>query len=160
MAALLPDIHHRFISRAIEIAYANVASGDGGPFGALIVRGDAVVAESTNHVLVSNDPTAHAEIEAIRTACRVLGTYELRDCVLYASCEPCPMCLGAIYWSHIAQVYFAATRADAREFDDAHIYNELALPLERRSIPMMSIDHELARTPFTAWAKKVDRGKY
>jgi guanine deaminase len=150
----------RYMERAIEIALANAASERGGPFGAVIVRGDAIVGESGNNVLATNDPTAHAEVEAIRLACRALGTFELRDCALYASCEPCPMCLGAIYWARIGRVYFAATREDAGEFDDALIYREIVLPPEQRTIPMHAMPHPRSREPFAAWAAKSDRRGY
>jgi guanine deaminase len=150
----------RFMDRAIELALDNVASGRGGPFGAVIVRGGAIIAESGNNVLATNDPTAHAEVEAIRIACRASGSFELHDCTLYASCEPCPMCLGAIYWTRLARVYFAGTRADAAEFDDAFIYDEIARPPEQRSIPMHAVEHEHAAEPFRAWAEKEDRRQY
>ena len=154
------SIHGRYLDRAIDLAIANVASGRGGPFGALIVRGGEIVAEAGNDVLASNDPTAHAEVVAIRAACRALGTFELTDCVLYASCEPCPMCLGAIYWSRLAAVYFTATREDAEEFDDAFIYREIAMAPSQRSIPMHALNNERAHAPFDAWAAKEDRRAY
>lgn len=155
-----PEVTSGFISRAIALAVANVASGEGGPFGAVIVRDNVIIAESANRVLVSGDPTAHAEIEAIRLACRALDSIELRDCVMYASCEPCPMCLGAIYWARIARVYYAASRDDAAEFDDAHIYRELSADPETRTIPMQRIPHSQTLAPFTAWSQKTDRRPY
>ena len=154
------DQHSLFLERAIAIATENVASGRGGPFGAVIVRGGEIIAESGNNVLATNDPTAHAEVEAIRIACRSAGNFELRDCTLYASCEPCPMCLGAIYWTRLARVYFAATREDAGEFDDALIYREIALAPADRSIPMIPVAHERAAEPFEAWRAKEDRVRY
>lgn len=154
------DYDSRFMDRAIAIATANVDSGRGGPFGAVIVRDGEVIAESGNSVLATNDPTAHAEVEAIRIACGRLGGFELRDCTLYASCEPCPMCLGAIYWTRLARVYFAGTRKDASEFDDAFIYDEIARAPEERSIPMQLIAHERAAEPFEAWAARIDRVRY
>jgi guanine deaminase len=154
------DYDERYMERAIAIALENVDSGRGGPFGAVIVRGGEIVGESGNNVLATNDPTAHAEVEAIRIACRTLGSFELRDCVLYASCEPCPMCLGAIYWTRLARVYFAGTRDDAREFDDAFIYREILIEPEKRSIPMHPVRHERAAEPFAAWAAKEGRQQY
>lgn len=150
----------RFMDRAIEIAVRNVYSDRGGPFGAVIVCDGEIIAESGNEVLATNDPTAHAEIEAIRSACRLLESFELRDCTLYTSCEPCPMCLGAIYWSRLAQVYYAGTRKDASEFDDASIYDEIALDPPQRSIPMTPVTHLRAAEPFVAWSRKADRQKY
>lgn len=154
------DQHAYYIGRTIEIATANVASGRGGPFGAVIVRDGRVIAECGNSVLATNDPTAHAEVEAIRQACRASGSFELRDAILYASCEPCPMCLGAIYWARLARVYFAATRDDAGEFDDAFIYREIALPPDERAIPMQPLEHPRAREPFDAWAAMPGRRRY
>jgi guanine deaminase len=128
-----------FMTRAVELAIENVRSGCGGPFAAVVARGSVVLAEGTNRVTSSNDPTAHAEIVAIREACRSLGHFQLTGCELFATCEPCPMCLGAIYWARPERVYFAATRGDAAEhgFDDALIYRELAQPLPLRRIPMI-----------------------
>jgi tRNA(Arg) A34 adenosine deaminase TadA len=141
------------MQRAIELASENVRTGRGGPFGAVIVRGGEVVAEGVNLVTAHNDPTAHAEIVAIRRACETLGAFELRDCVMYASCEPCPMCLGAIYWARAARLYFAATREDAAAigFDDSSIYSEIALPLAQRSIPASSLMRDEALTAFRLW---------
>src|SRR5712672_1096036 len=130
-----------FMARAIELSVANVRSGSGGPFGTVIVRDGAVVAEAANRVTASNDPTAHAEVLAIRQACQKLGFFELKGCDLYTSCEPCPMCLGAIYWARIERVFFAATAADAADagFDDAFIYDELKIAPAGRRIPMMQL---------------------
>jgi guanine deaminase len=150
----------RFMERAIDLAFANVESGRGGPFGAVIVRNGAIVAEASNRVLETNDPTSHAEIEAIRIASRTLATFELSDCVLYSSCEPCPMCVGAIFWARLARVYFAATRDDAVEFDDAFIYEQIALTHDERSIPMHRVAHARQRAPFAAWHAKADRRRY
>jgi guanine deaminase len=127
----------RFLRDAIKLSLENVRSGRGGPFGAVVVRGDEIIGRGSNSVTAGNDPTAHAEIGAIRLACQALGTFELRDCELYASSEPCPMCLGAIYWARLRCYYYANTRADAARagFDDSHIYDEISKPAELRSLP-------------------------
>ena len=155
-----PGYDARFMDRAIEIATANVASGRGGPFGAVVVRDGVIIAEAANGVLATNDPTAHAEVEAIRRACALTESFELRDCELYASCEPCPMCLGAIYWARLARVWYAGTRTHASEFDDAFIYDEIARAPEARAIPMHAIEHDRAAEPFEAWTAKSDRVQY
>jgi guanine deaminase len=138
---------------AIELASSNVSSGEGGPFGCIIVHQGKVLAEGVNRVTSTNDPTAHAEIVAIREACAKLNTFQLADCELYTSCEPCPMCLGAIYWARVDRVYFAATQKEAAEagFDDSFIYDEIAKgPLERR-IPMERLLAGESRKPFELW---------
>jgi tRNA(Arg) A34 adenosine deaminase TadA len=144
---------NRFMQRAIELALENVRSGRGGPFGAVVVRDGNILAEGANSVVSLNDPTAHAEVVAIREACRRLGSYQLAGCELYTTCEPCPMCLGAIYWSRPDRVYFAATRQDAAEsgFDDDLIYRETALPPAGRRIPMESLMREAALVAFREW---------
>lgn len=126
----------RFMREAIALSLDNVRSGRGGPFGALIVRGGEVIGRGVNSVTRTNDPSAHAEILAIRAACQALGSFELRDCEMYASCEPCPMCLGAIYWARLARYYYANTRDDAARagFDDARIDDEIARPAELRTV--------------------------
>ena len=148
-----------FLQRAIELAVQNVKDRRGGPFGAVIVRDGTIIAEGTNLVTTSLDPTAHAEVVAIRKACAVLQSFELKGCVVYASCEPCPMCLAAIYWSRAERVYFAASREDAAaaQFDDEFLYRELSLPLERRSLPMVQELREEAIAAFDAWRE--DNGK-
>ena len=148
--------------RVIELAEENVLSGRGGPFAALLVRGEEVVAEGTNLVTSVNDPTAHAEIVAIRAACRALERFELPDCVLFTSCEPCPMCMAAAYWSRIDQIYYGSTRSDAAEvgFDDDRIYSELAKPVEARDIRMVNLLREEAKQPFKAWADYPGRIPY
>jgi guanine deaminase len=149
------------IRQTIEIAVENVRR-DGGPFAALVVKDGTVIATGANQVTRSNDPTAHAEIVAIREACRVLGEYQLTGCDLYASCEPCPMCLGAIYWARPARVYFAAThqQAAAAGFDDSFIYQQIAVPQAERTIPMIHVADELASQPFEEWGAKLDRQRY
>ena len=151
-----------FLVLAFEVAVQGVESGAGGPFGAVVVRGDDVLASAHNQVVTTNDPTAHAEIGAIRAACAVLNSFQLDDCELYASCEPCPMCLGAIYWARPRAVFFSATRDDAAQagFDDAFVYDEIALPAEARTLPMRRVAHPEAAAPFAAWAARPDRVEY
>jgi guanine deaminase len=151
-----------FMARAIQLSIENVLSGQGGPFGAVIVRDDSIVAEGVNRVTSTNDPTAHAEVVAIREACSKLGFFELKGCELYASCEPCPMCLGAIYWARLARVYFGTFAADASRigFDDSAIYREFARPHSERSIPMVQMMREQALTAFRAWSEKTDKIPY
>jgi tRNA(Arg) A34 adenosine deaminase TadA len=150
------------MARAIELSVENVRSGRGGPFAALVVRGGEVVAEGTNEVTTLNDPTAHAEIVAIRRACAALGAFQLDGCEVYTTCEPCPMCLGAIYWARPDRVWFGSSAADAAAagFDDAEIYEQLAVPHERRSIPMVQIMRDEAQRAFQAWNEKGDRVEY
>jgi guanine deaminase len=150
------------MARAIELSIENVRSGRGGPFAAVVVRDGAIIAEGVNEVTSTNDPTAHAEVVAIREACRKLATFELKDCVLYTSCEPCPMCLGAIYWARPRRVYFANTAQDAAQvgFDDALIYHEAATPLSQRQIPMIPLMREQALEAFRAWQEKSDKTPY
>jgi guanine deaminase len=151
-----------FMARALELSLENVRSGRGGPFGAVIVRGGGIVAEGVNCVTATNDPTAHAEMMAIREACRKLERFELPDCEIYSSCEPCPMCLGAIYWARPGRVYFANSAADAAQagFDDAFIYEELTLPHVRRKIPLIQLRHDDALAAFRAWREKSDKIRY
>jgi tRNA(Arg) A34 adenosine deaminase TadA len=155
------DRETRFIRRAIEIASRNVATG-GGPFGAIVVKDDVVVAEGVNEVTSNHDPTAHAEIVAIRRACETLGTFQLDRCEVYASCEPCPMCLGAIYWARPERLYFAATREDAAAagFDDEIIYRELARPPSDREIATRSLLREEGKEPLLAWIRNPSRRPY
>ena len=149
------------IQQVIDSAVENVRRG-GGPFAALIVKDGIVIATGANQVTRTNDPTAHAEVVAIREACRVLGHFELAGCDLYSSCEPCPMCLGAIYWARPARVFFAATHDDAAAagFDDAFIYGQIALPHSERSIPMLRVVDEHATRPFEDWINKPNRSEY
>jgi tRNA(Arg) A34 adenosine deaminase TadA len=152
----------RFLRQAIELALEAVRSGRGGPFGAVVVLGGEVVGRGINEVTSALDPTAHAEIVAIRAACRALGTFQLAGAEVYASCEPCPMCLGAIYWARAARVYFAASREDAAAsgFDDGFIAAELALPAAARRIPMAQDLREEALAVFRLWDEKPDRTRY
>lgn len=148
--------------RAIALALENVRSGRGGPFAALVAKGGRVIAEGANRVTASNDPTAHAEIVAIREACRVLRNFQLAGCDLYTTCEPCPMCLGAIYWARPARVYYAgvATDAAAAGFDDAFIYEELKRAPESRRVPMIALLREESLAVFSAWKNKPDKISY
>ena len=151
-----------FMKQAIERAMENVLSGQGGPFGAIVVKGSRVIASGANSVTSTNDPTAHAEVIVIREACRILGTFQLTGCEIYTSCEPCPMCLGAIYWARPDRVYFAATASDAAEagFDDSLIYREISEPHGRRRIPFEPMMREAGLEPFRAWMQKNDRIRY
>jgi tRNA(Arg) A34 adenosine deaminase TadA len=151
-----------FMARAIQLSIEGVQSGRGGPFGAVIVRADEIVAEGSNQVTSTNDPTAHAEVVAIRRACEKLGAFELKDCEIYTSCEPCPMCLGAIYWARLARIYFASTAADAAKagFDDSFIYGELKRTFAERKIPTIQLMREEALAGFRAWADRSDKIPY
>jgi guanine deaminase len=151
-----------FMTRAIQLSIENVRTGKGGPFGAVVVKDSTIIAEGVNRVTLTNDPTAHAEVLAIRQACQKLGLFELKGCELYTSCEPCPMCLGAIYWARLARVYFGNTAADAAEigFDDSFIYREIAQPLAQRKIPMVQMMREDALAAFRAWQEKPDKARY
>jgi guanine deaminase len=150
-----------FLKQAIETAIDNVRR-DGGPFAALVVKDGVVIAAGCNQVTRTNDPTAHAEMVAIREACRVLGDFQLAGCDLYSSCEPCPMCLGAVYWARPAHVFYAATHADAAAagFDDSFIYREIEIPQSERSIPMLHVADEQATRPFEEWIRKRDKTEY
>lgn len=150
------------MQEAIRLAEEGMRAKRGGPFGCVIVRQGKIIARGTNRVTSTNDPTAHAEVTAIRDACRDLGTFQLADCELYTSCEPCPMCLAAIYWAHIPTVYFANTRADAAAigFDDDFIYRQIPLPPEKRALKMQPLLREAALTTFKAWAAMPDKVKY
>lgn len=151
-----------WIERAIDLALENVRAGHGGPFGALIIKHDEIVATGVNLVTATSDPTAHAEIVAIRRACQALHNFQLEDCELFANCEPCPMCLGAIYWARPAAYYFSCTRADATDagFDDAFIYDQLLLPPEKRVIRGRRVSAENALTPFLEWSRSSQKIQY
>ena len=150
-----------FMLRAIDLSLSS-ANNDGGPFGCVITKKNEIIAEGTNKVTLSNDPTAHAEIVAIREACKKLDTFNLSGCDLYTSCEPCPMCLSAIYWSHIDSIYYANTREDAKniDFDDSLIYSEISKKKEDRKIPIKQMLREEALKTFELWGKKTDKVKY
>jgi len=151
-----------FMARAIQLSLDNVLSGKGGPFGAVIVKNGERIAEGVNRVTAINDPTAHAEVVAIREACAKLRAFELTDCEIYTSCEPCPMCLGAIYWARLARVYFGNLASDASKigFDDSFIYREIAQVLRKRSIPMVPMMREQALAAFRAWQEKPNKIPY
>ena len=146
---------------AIRLSEENIANG-GGPFGAVIARGGEIIATGVNRVTASNDPTAHAEVSAIRRAAQQLGTFNLAGCEIFTSCEPCPMCLGAIYWARLDRVYYANTKADAKAagFDDSFIYNELALPRDRRKLPSVPMMRNEAIKVFEEWTRKEDKVEY
>ena len=151
-----------FMREAIRLAVENVRSGRGGPFGAIVVKDGRVLATGTNSVTIANDPTAHAEVNAIREACRSLGAFQLIGSEIYTSCEPCPMCLGAIYWARPDRVYFASTASDAAQagFDDSFIYEELKLPHGERRIPFEPMMREEGLEAFREWTQKGDRIRY
>jgi guanine deaminase len=151
-----------FMARAIQLSLDNVLSGQGGPFGAVIVKDGKAIAEGMNRVTLTNDPTAHAEVVAIRNACAKLNSFDLSGCEIYTSCEPCPMCLGAIYWARLAHIYFGNFAADASKigFDDSFIYHEFGRPFPLRSIPMVQMMREQALTAFRAWQEKTDKISY
>ena len=152
---------NKFMLRAIELSIKS-ANGIGGPFGCVVVKDNMIVAEGSNKVTFSNDPTAHAEIVAIRDACKKLNTFNLSGCDIYASCEPCPMCLSAIYWSHIDNIYYANTRDDAKKinFDDSMIYSEFSKKIEDRKIPIKQMLRNEALEAFDIWDKKTDKIEY
>ncbi|MDO9138777.1 MAG: nucleoside deaminase [Methylobacter sp.] len=155
-------MHEEYLQQAIDLALENVRTGQGGPYGAVIVKDNRLVAASGNQVTRNLDPTAHAEIMAIRLACQKLSDFQLQDCILYSSCEPCPMCLGAIYWARLAKVYFACSRHDAAaaNFDDSFIYDEISVLPHQRRIAMLHLSLPNALQPFTAWAEKSDKALY
>ncbi|MDO9169913.1 MAG: nucleoside deaminase [Methylobacter sp.] len=155
-------MHKEFLQQAVDLAVENARSGQGGPYGALIVKEGQLIAASGNKVTSTIDPTAHAEVMAIRLACKKLNDFQLQDCILYSSCEPCPMCLGAIYWARLAKVYFACSRHDAAaaNFDDSFIYDEIAVLPHQRRIAMLHLNLPNAMQPFTVWAEKSDKVVY
>ncbi|MEY5068546.1 MAG: hypothetical protein RLZ47_408 [Bacteroidota bacterium] len=145
--------HRKFMQLAIQLSEQNVEQGKGGPFGAVIVKDGKAIAKSANKVTSSNDPTAHAEVSAIRAACKKLETFDLSGCVIYTSCEPCPMCLGAIYWARLDKIYYANTKVDAAVigFDDQFIYEELDLEMNQRKLPIIQLMREEAQIAFKKW---------
>ena len=150
-----------FMREAIRLANESVERG-GGPFGAVIVKDGEIVAGSSNSVTIDNDPTAHAEVNTIRKACQKLRTFDLSGCTIYTSCEPCPMCLGAIYWARIGKIFYGNTRKDARDIDfaDDFIYEELELPLEKRTVPIKPLLRDEALKTFRLWTEKTDKIEY
>jgi guanine deaminase len=155
-------MHRRFLERAIELARIGLETPGGGPFGAVVVRGGQVVAEGFNQVTGAHDPTAHAEVSAIRAACKALQTFTLAGCEIYSSCEPCPMCLSAIYWARLDHLYYAATRGDAADigFDDAFLYAEMTLGPEQRSLPSGHALREEARAVMLPWLEIPGERRY
>ena len=155
-------MHETYLQHAIDLAIQNVILKQGGPYAAIVVQREQILAASGNQVTQTNDPTAHAEIMAIRLACQKLNRFQLTDCILYTSCEPCPMCLGAIYWARLGQVYFAANREDAAhaQFDDRFIYDQIALMPAQRSIPMLQLNLPNKLQPFIQWLENEDRINY
>lgn len=149
----MEEIHEKFMKMAIDLSRSGMEQGKGGPFGCVIVKDGKVIGQGFNSVLDTNDPTAHAEVVAIRDACKNLGSFQLEGCYLYTSCEPCPMCLGAIYWARPERVFFANTKKDAAAigFDDQFIYEELELPLNKRKIPFSQLSKEAAKKVFKEW---------
>ncbi len=158
----MTEQNQNFMKRAIELAANGMAANDGGPFGAIVVKDGEIIGEGNNRVTSSNDPTAHAEIIAIREACRTLDNFQLAGCTIYTSCEPCPMCLGAIYWARPDQVFFACTREDAAAigFDDDFIYEELGKPNDEREMVLISLMRDEALKVFNAWDAKPDKVEY
>jgi tRNA(Arg) A34 adenosine deaminase TadA len=155
-------MNHEFMRAAIDEGRKGMNANEGGPFGAVIVKDGQIIGRGHNQVLLLNDPTAHAEVMAIRDACKTLKDFQITDCELYTSCEPCPMCLGAIYWARPKAVYFACTRADAAaiEFDDDFIYQQVPLPTTERSIPFKELLREEALGLFEQWSEKMDKTPY
>ncbi|WP_295655659.1 nucleoside deaminase [uncultured Mucilaginibacter sp.] len=154
--------HEKFMRIAIELAEYNVKQGQGGPFGAVIVKDGMIIARSANKVVPNNDPTAHAEVLAIRTACQELETFSLEGCVIYTSCEPCPMCLGAIYWARIDKIYYANNKADAAAvgFDDQFIYDELDKKMDDRKLPFAQLLRDEAQGAFKLWQTLENKTEY
>ncbi len=153
---------NKFLERAIELSRQGMRNGKGGPFGCVIVKGEEIIGEGCNQVTSLNDPTAHAEVVAIRQACIKLGTFQLTDCEIYSSCEPCPMCLGAIYWARPKKVVYANTRGEAAaiDFDDDFIYGEINAQMKDRKIPFEHIPHPMAKEVFEAWKNWEGKIKY
>lgn len=154
--------HLNYFDEAFTEAFEGVRANVGGPFGAVVVLDGEIIGKGCNHVIGDNDPTAHAEIVAIREACMNLGTFDLSGAILYSTCEPCPMCLSALYWANIQELYFCSTRHQAEEigFKDNHIYNELNAEIGDRSIPTQQVDHPMATELFREWIDKSDKTQY
>ncbi|MBC8467655.1 MAG: nucleoside deaminase [Candidatus Marinimicrobia bacterium] len=151
-----------FMREAIRLSLENVNSGNGGPFGAVIVKNGNIIARGVNAVTSTNDPTAHAEVVAIRNACEKLGSFQLNGCEIYCTCEPCPMCLGAIYWARPDKIYYANTKQDASNinFDDQFIYSELDVSIAERKLPTIQLLRNEAQTAFTQWQESTEKVKY
>jgi|SRR5574344_3556 guanine deaminase len=158
---IMKETDKKFMQMAIELSKENIEKG-GGPFGAVIVKAGKVIATGANRVVPNNDPTAHAEVSAIREACKKIGTFKLEGCTIYTSCEPCPMCLSAIYWAGISKIYYGNTKDDAKKisFDDSFIYDEIAKPYACRAIPICQIMRTEAIEAFKIWEEKEDKTRY
>ena len=158
---MITEQDKQFMREAIRLADESVKHG-GGPFGAVIVKDGEIIAGSSNSVTIDHDPTAHAEVNTIRKACQKLGTFDLSGCTIYTSCEPCPMCLGAIYWAHIGRIFYGNTRKDARDIDfaDDFIYEELERPLDERTVPIINMLRDEALNSFRLWTEKTDKTVY
>jgi tRNA(Arg) A34 adenosine deaminase TadA len=158
----LVNANEQFMRRAIDLAVENVRSGRGGPFAAVVVKDGRIIAEGTNLVTSTNDPTAHAEVVAIRAACATLHTFQLDTCEIYTSCEPCPMCLGAIYWARPARIFYGGTHKEAAAagFDDSFIYQQTRMPVADRAVPMIQVLHDEAQAPFQAWIQSASKVPY
>lgn len=158
---IFSELDGKFMEHAIELSIKNVDNG-GGPFGAVIVKEGEIIAEGVNRVTANNDPTAHAEVNAIREACRKLKTFKLEGCTIYTSCEPCPMCLSAIYWAGLSRIFFGNTKEDAKaiDFDDSFIYNEIEKPYAARAVQAIPFMREKAIVAFEAWSNKADKIEY
>lgn len=154
--------HSRFMLEAIRLSRTHMMKGHGGPFGAVVVKNGRIIGRGWNQVTSSNDPTAHAEVMAIREACKKLKTYDLSSAVIYTSCEPCPMCLSAVYWARIGKIYYANTRKDAAEieFDDDFLYDEISRPIKKRSLAMKQILRPKALKVFKMWSEKLNKLRY
>lgn len=152
----------KFMQEAIRLSQSGMNNNEGGPFGCVIVKGDEIIGRGNNKVICNNDPTAHAEVVAIRDACKNLGSFQLKDCEIYTSCEPCPMCLGAIYWARPKLVYYANNRKDAAGigFDDSMIYEEMKVEIDDRKIPIISLSRNEALQIFNEWTRKTDKNVY
>lgn len=162
IAIRMQDQDKHWMREAIRLSFEGMKQGHGGPFGAIVVKDNRLIGKGYNRVLSSHDPTAHAEVEAIREACRTLGDFQLSGCTIYTSCEPCPMCMGAIYWARPERVFYANTRADAAAigFDDDFIYRELKLDMQNRSLPIRELLREEAQEAFRFWEEKSDKIRY
>ncbi|QIA07530.1 nucleoside deaminase [Draconibacterium halophilum] len=158
----MEEQNEKFMRAAITLAQQGMDGNHGGPFGAVVVKDNKIIGKGYNQVTSSNDPTAHAEVVAIREACKVLNTFQLEGCTIYTSCEPCPMCLGAIYWARPDRVVYGATKEDAAgaQFDDQFIYDELEIELEKRQIKFENLMRDEARVVFEAWNEKEDKKEY
>ena len=156
------NVDEEFMSEAVKAALIGMQNNEGGPFGCIIVKDGEIIGRGNNKVTSTNDPTAHAEVTAIRDACKNVGSFQLDGCIVYTSCEPCPMCLGAIYWARPDKVFYGSNQQDAANigFDDAFIYKELNLPYEKRSIPFEQVGREIALEPFKKWSEKEDKIEY